>query len=109
MPNRAAARTGAFAGVTTELAPQADAQGRRDVILTLEPLERRTIEIGAGYSTTEGAGGDNNLLSINLRNAYYDTVDYHDYLVPGMNVIVIGLQAAASSADYSIRAVAVGA
>jgi translocation and assembly module TamA len=55
---RAAARTGAFAGVTTELAPQADAQGRRDVILTLEPLERRTIEIGAGYSTTEGAGGD---------------------------------------------------
>jgi translocation and assembly module TamA len=55
---RAASRTGAFASVATTLAPEADAQGRRDVILTLEPLERRTIELGVGYSTTEGAGGD---------------------------------------------------
>src|SRR5262249_35131049 len=55
---RAAARTGAFSNVATELAPKADSQGRRDVILTLEPLERRTIELGAGYSSAEGAGAD---------------------------------------------------
>ncbi|MBI1187059.1 MAG: BamA/TamA family outer membrane protein [Alphaproteobacteria bacterium] len=53
---RNAARTGAFASVAAALAPETDAQGRRDVILTLEPLERRTIELGAGYSTTDGAG-----------------------------------------------------
>jgi len=55
---RNAARTGAFASVTTELAPTPNEQGQRDVILTLEPLERRTIEIGAGYSTTDGAGAE---------------------------------------------------
>ncbi|MGE0047037.1 MAG: autotransporter assembly complex family protein [Hyphomonadaceae bacterium] len=55
---RNAAATGAFANVTTELSAQTNADGQRDVTLTLEPLERRTIEIGAGYSTTEGAGVD---------------------------------------------------
>lgn len=55
---RNAARTGAFASVAAALAPETDAQGRRDVILTLEPMERRTIELGAGYSTTDGAGAE---------------------------------------------------
>lgn len=55
---RNAARTGAFASVTTSLAEQPNADGQRDVVLTLEPLERRTIEIGGGYSTTEGLGGE---------------------------------------------------
>lgn len=64
---RNAAATGAFANVSTELAPEADARGRRDVLLTLEPLERRTIEIGAGFSTTEGFGGD---IEWSRRNAW---------------------------------------
>ncbi|MGE0827960.1 MAG: autotransporter assembly complex family protein [Hyphomonadaceae bacterium] len=55
---RNAAATGAFASVTTQLAPETNTEGQRDVILTLEPLERRTIEIGAGFSTTEGFGAD---------------------------------------------------
>ncbi|MEO9901065.1 hypothetical protein [Nisaea sp.] len=61
-------------------------------------------------NTTEGSGGDNNLLVVNLRNLYYDSVSYHDYLVPGLNVIVIGLQATkkTSTCDYLCRTVAIG-
>jgi translocation and assembly module TamA len=50
------ASTGAFSIVTTTLAPEADADGARDVIVTVESAKRRVLEIGAGYSTTEGVG-----------------------------------------------------
>jgi translocation and assembly module TamA len=50
------AATGAFSRVAVQLADEADAQGRRDVIVTLDPAKKRAIELGASYSTTEGAG-----------------------------------------------------
>ncbi|MEQ9345653.1 MAG: hypothetical protein RIG26_04330 [Thalassospira sp.] len=61
-------------------------------------------------NTTEGSGADNNLLILNLRNTYYDSIGYHDYLVPGLNVIVIGVSAASgtTNCDYSLRTVAIG-
>lgn len=59
------ASTGAFSIVSTKLADEPDADGARDVIVTLERAKRRVLEIGAGYSTTEGAGLD---LEWTLRN-----------------------------------------
>jgi translocation and assembly module TamA len=50
------ASTGAFSIVSTRLADEPDADGARDVILTLERAKRRVLEVGAGWSTTEGAG-----------------------------------------------------
>lgn len=52
------ASTGAFSIVSTRLADEPDADGARDVIVTLERAKRRVLEIGAGYSTTEGIGVD---------------------------------------------------
>ncbi len=50
------ASTGAFSLVTTTLAPEAGADGTRDVIVTLESAKPRVLEVGAGWSTTEGFG-----------------------------------------------------
>jgi translocation and assembly module TamA len=48
--------TSAFSRVNVKLAEEVNDQGRRDVIVTLEPAKKRAIELGASYSTTEGAG-----------------------------------------------------
>lgn len=50
------ASTGAFSVVGTKLAPQAGADGLTDVIITLEEAKPRVLEIGVGWSTTEGVG-----------------------------------------------------
>jgi translocation and assembly module TamA len=52
--------TGVYDSVGVSLQPQgkADAQGRRPVLVTLTDREPRTVEISAGYSTSEGAGLD---------------------------------------------------
>jgi translocation and assembly module TamA len=47
--------TGAVSRASTRLAPP-DADGRRDVVLEVEPAKRNAYELGFGYSTTEGAG-----------------------------------------------------
>lgn len=46
--------TGAFSRVTVQLAEPDN--GQRDVVVRLEFAKRHTIELGAAYSTTEGAG-----------------------------------------------------
>lgn len=48
--------TGAFSVVGTKLAPQADENGLTDVIVTLEEAKPRVLELGVGYSTTNGLG-----------------------------------------------------
>lgn len=48
--------TGAFSRVNVVLAEAPNEGGLRDVIVTLEPAKKRAIELGASYSTTEGAG-----------------------------------------------------
>lgn len=50
------ASTGAFSVVGTKLAPQANAEGLTDVIVSLEEAKTRVIEVGIGYSTTDGIG-----------------------------------------------------
>jgi translocation and assembly module TamA len=52
--------TGVYESVTVALAPreQADANGLRPVIVSLADRAYRRLELGASYSTSEGAGGD---------------------------------------------------
>lgn len=50
------ASTGAFSIVTTTLSPTPNADNTRDVVVNLEPAKPRVLEVGAGWSTTEGFG-----------------------------------------------------
>jgi len=52
--------TGVYESVTVALAPpsKATAEGLRPVVVSLAERKRRTIEAGASYSTSEGAGVD---------------------------------------------------
>ena len=50
------ASTGAFSVVGTKLATQANSDGLTEVIVTLEEAKPRVIEVGLGWSTTEGFG-----------------------------------------------------
>jgi hypothetical protein len=59
----------------------------------------------------EGEGGDNNLLSIALRDLDFASIDYHDYLQLGLNSIAITMQpiggAWSSNCGYQIRAISI--
>ncbi len=58
--------TGAFNQVNVALAPESGAvNGERPVIVTLTPRPKGSIELGASYSTTEGAGIDSRWLVYN--------------------------------------------
>ncbi len=58
--------TGVFEAVTVALAPASDANtGRRPVIVSLADRPRGRLELGASYSTTEGAGVDSRWLVFN--------------------------------------------
>ena len=58
--------TGAFNQVNVALAPEsAVMNGERPVIVTLTPRPKGSIELGASYSTTEGAGIDSRWLVYN--------------------------------------------
>lgn len=54
--------TGVYDSVAVSLqsreSADADADGRRSVLVTLADRDRRTLEVSAGYSTSEGAGLD---------------------------------------------------
>jgi len=62
---------GVFDSVTVALAPAEDAvDGRRPVLVSIADRPRRTVELGAGYSTSEGSGIDGKFLLYNrLRRA----------------------------------------
>ena len=47
-----------YDGVTVTLAPPAAAGQRRPVLVRLDDRKPRTLELGAGYSTTQGSGAD---------------------------------------------------
>lgn len=58
----------------------------------------------------EAEGGDNNLISVNLRNLDFLSVDYHDFLQLGLNSIQISVQpidAAYANCAWQIRAISV--
>lgn len=55
----------------------------------------------------EGAGGNDNVSSIVLRNNDFSSINYHDYLVLGLNTIAISIATAdATASTYVIRALA---
>lgn len=60
--------TGVYESVTVALAPKSEAteQGLRPVIVSLADRSKRQLEIGASYSTSEGAGADARLTRYNL-------------------------------------------
>jgi translocation and assembly module TamA len=66
--------TGAFDQVNVALGPESEtAGGERPVLVTLAPRPKGTVELGASYSTTEGAGIDSRWLVYN-RLGLGDTV-----------------------------------
>lgn len=55
----------------------------------------------------EGTGGANNMLELSLRNKDYSSIDYHDYLVLGLNTITIDIYPSSSEdeiSSYQLRA-----
>jgi translocation and assembly module TamA len=50
--------TGAFSVVGTKLAATPDENGLTNVVVTLEEAKPRVIEVGVGYSTTDGVGAE---------------------------------------------------
>jgi hypothetical protein len=57
----------------------------------------------------EGEGGEDNLTSIVMRNKDYTSVDYHDYLVMGLNTVSIVIKPnGGGQAGYFLRALAIG-
>ena len=59
--------TGVFDQITVALAPKAAAvDGLRPVVVSLAERPRRTIELGAGISSSEGSGVDAKLIRYNL-------------------------------------------
>lgn len=58
----------------------------------------------------EGQGGENNLISVVMRNKDYTSIDYHDYLKPGFNTVEITITAdgAAAAPPFVMRALAIG-
>ncbi len=66
--------TGAYDSATVSLAPPADAKnGQRPVIVSLADRPKGTLELGASYSTTEGAGVDSRWIVYN-RLGFADTI-----------------------------------
>ncbi|WP_374570081.1 autotransporter assembly complex family protein [Phenylobacterium sp.] len=60
--------TGVYDSVTVALAPKqkAQADGRRPIIVSLADRDKRTLELGASYSTSEGAGLDGSWTRYNV-------------------------------------------
>ncbi len=60
--------------------------------------------------TMEAEGGDDNLTVVSLRNKSYAAIEYHDYLVPGLNTIEIEIapDETGTPTGYLLRALAIG-
>ncbi|MFN3522393.1 MAG: autotransporter assembly complex protein TamA [Phenylobacterium sp.] len=60
--------TGVYEAVTVALAPKSDATeaGLRPIVVSLSDRERRTLEAGASYSTSEGFGLDTSWTRYNI-------------------------------------------
>ena len=56
----------------------------------------------------EGGGGEDNLTTITLRNRDYTSIDYHDYLVKGLNTVEVTITPDGANAGYLLRALAIG-
>jgi hypothetical protein len=84
--------------------------GATGVVLTI------TINGDAGSAITqyvdaeEAEGGQDNLLSLSLRDLNYGSIDYHDFLTLGLNTITVAMAPIGGdygSSGYQVRAVSV--
>jgi translocation and assembly module TamA len=67
--------TGVYDSVTVALAPEADADGLRPVVVSVADRTKHALSLGAGYSTTEGVLLDSSFSSYNLLHSA-DTLTY---------------------------------
>jgi hypothetical protein len=81
------------------------------VALTLEVNKGNPnpITIPKYVNAPEAEGGENNILSIALRDLDFASVEYHDYLQLGLNSVTITMKPIdkASTCGYQIRAVSI--
>ena len=72
--------TGAFSAVTVSLAPESEAvNGERPVVVSLADRSKGAVELGASYSTSEGAGVNSRWLLFNqfgLADTLTNTLQY---------------------------------
>ncbi|HTF06108.1 MAG TPA: hypothetical protein VK826_18890 [Bacteroidia bacterium] len=85
--------------------------GATGVMLTMIMNEDTANPIVKYVDALEAEGGENNLLTIALRNQDFTSVDYHDYLQLGLNSIQITIQPVDdgdyASCGYQVRAVSI--
>lgn len=80
------------------------------VMLTMVINEDAANPIVKYVDAQEAEGGENNLLTIALRNQDFTSVDYHDYLQLGLNSIQITIQPiddVYTDCEYQIRAISI--
>jgi hypothetical protein len=82
--------------------------GGSSCVLTLEV---NGTQLNPFYvDSLQGQGGQNNMTSIELRNLDFQSPNYHDYLVLGLNTITVTIAATATGPSnlYTLFALAVG-
>jgi hypothetical protein len=80
------------------------------VTLTITVNGNTANQLVKTVNSYEAEGGENNLLSIVLRNQNYASIDYSDYLTPGLNSIEIAITPNdGKAAGYALRAVSLEA
>jgi hypothetical protein len=80
------------------------------VTLTITVNGNTANQMVKNVNSFEAEGGENNLLSIVLRNQNYASVDYSDFLTPGLNSIEIAITPNdGKAAGYALRAVSLEA
>ncbi|MHB1765833.1 MAG: hypothetical protein ACYCS1_09980 [Gammaproteobacteria bacterium] len=75
-----------------------------------------TVTINTRYTVTvyvdatEGQGGQNNVTTVELRNTDFTSINFHDYLVLGLNQVVVTAAPADSTVpnQYALFAMAIG-
>ncbi|HAD96315.1 MAG TPA: hypothetical protein DCG19_02855 [Cryomorphaceae bacterium] len=85
--------------------------GATGVVLTMVINEDTETTITQYVDAQEAEGGENNMLSISLRNQNFTSVDYHDYLQLGLNSIQITIEPIGGEyhedCDYQVRAISI--
>jgi hypothetical protein len=85
--------------------------GTTGVMLTIVINGDTTNAITKYVDALEAEGGENNLLTLDLRNQDYASINYHDYLQLGLNVVQITITpinpAQFTDCGYQIRAISI--
>lgn len=87
--------------------------GNTGLMLTIIINEDADNALVQYVDAREAEGGESNLLTINLRNRDYSSVDFHDYLQLGLNSIEVVIQPIdgtfVAGDNYQVRAISIEA